>query len=220
MIDAQNKLSHHISIVILSSLFAYILWLSGIRTGRVIAAIPFFLLFLVLIIGPLVKIWPCITKIPPKEFPCGVRAELGIWFVIWSIIHVLFVFSNRNWEVMEYLKGMSPWAFGAFIAIFMGIVLAATSFKGAIIYLGADSWKWLQNFTYVIFWLTAVHVIDRALLRPGFPPTDGLHWAYLIMFAIVPILQLAGFIKTVKEYRQNLNQNLNIENSKRIKKKR
>ncbi len=204
MIDAENKLSHHILIAVLSSLFVFVIGRSDMGYGRAVGSIPFLLLFLVMIIGPIMRLWPSIAKKVPGNFPWNWRAELGIWFAIWSVAHTLLVFRARDWEVVEYITGMSPWAFGAFVAVFMAIVLAAISFKGAINFLGADSWKWIQNyFTYVIFWLSSVHVVDRALLRPGFLSDDWLHRAYLIMIVLVFGLQMAAFLKTVFIHRKN-----------------
>jgi len=204
MIDAQNKFSHHLIIFLASFLFVIILAYSGIGFSRSVAAVSYIILCLILLIGPAVKIWPSVVKIPPKEFPWGVRGEMGIWFAVWSVIHVLFVFHGRDWDVIGYITGMSPWAFGAFVAVFMAIILAAISFRGAINFLGAEAWKWLQNyFTYVIFWLAIVHVAyDRAFLRPGFPSADFLHWTYLLMTFAVLILQIWGFIKTVQNKEQ------------------
>ncbi len=202
MIDANNKISHHFYILIFSVSIFFLLIFLGFRTGRAIGAIPFFLLFLVMAIGPTVRIWPSLVRIPPKQFPWALRGELGIWFVVWSIVHIINIFYLRNWEIWEYIKGMSPWAFGAFVAVFMGIILAVTSSKKAINFLGFENWKWLQSFAYVIFWLTAVHVIDRALLRPGFLSTDWLHRIYLLMIIIIPVLQITDFIKKVLKYKK------------------
>ncbi len=215
MIDAQNKLSFHTIIAVATFLAVLIPWFFTVDEisftsekillmSRAVGAIPFFLLFLVMIIGPIMKLFPVLF---PKwgDFPWNWRAELGIWFSVWSVIHTLFVFAGRDWDVVGYLLNINPWAFGALVATVMAVILAALSFRGAINYLGSDSWKWIQNyFTYVIWWLVVVHVIDRALLRPGFPSDDWLHWVYLAMVIIVPLLQLAGFIKTVKEYRKSL----------------
>ena len=218
MIDAQNKTSFHLAIAGVTILIVLVSWFFTVESvsfakesvllmSRAVGAVPFFLLFLVMIIGPIMKLFPVLF---PKwgDFPWNWRAELGIWFAVWSVIHMLFVFAARDWNVVDYLIHISPWAFGALVATFMSVVLAAISFRGAIKYLGPESWKWIQNyFTYVIWWLVVVHVIDRALLRPGFPSDDWLHLVYLAMVIIVPILQLAGFTKTVKEYRKGLKKN-------------
>jgi methionine sulfoxide reductase heme-binding subunit len=69
-----------------------------------------------------------------------------------------------------------------------------------IIFLGILSWKWLQSFAYVIFYLTSAHIINHAFLRPG-RPEDWLHWLYLVMIITVIFLQSMAFFKTVSKYR-------------------
>lgn len=215
MIDAQNKLYCHLSIAIVTTLTVLVSWyfMAGEISltentvyilARPVGAIPFFLLFLVMVIGPIMKLFPVLF---PKwgDFPWNWRAELGIWFAVWSVIHMLFVFAGRDWNVGAYLANISPWAFGALTATLLAVLLAGVSFRGAINYLGSDSWKWLQNyFTYVIWWLVVVHVIDRALLRPGFPSEDWLHWIYLAMVVVVPVLQTFAFAKVVRDHRKKL----------------
>jgi sulfoxide reductase heme-binding subunit YedZ len=215
MIDAQNKAFMHLTIAVTTFLVVFISWFfmvgevaftkeSILLASRPVGFIPFLLLFLVMIIGPLMKLFPVLF---PKwgDFPWNWRAELGIWFAVWSVIHMLFVFAGREWNVGAYLANISPWALGALIAVFMAIVLALISFRGAINFLGPESWKWLQNyFTYVIWWLVVIHVLNLALLRPSFPSEDWLHCLYLVMVLLVPFLQTLAFIKVVKENRKKL----------------
>jgi len=206
-LNPKNKSTHHFYIVIGSIVMALLLWAAGYEAQRVIAAIPFFLLFLVLIIGPIVKIWPSTIKRFKGGFLVEWRAELGIWFTIWSVVHLLFVWGARDWDIIGYLADMSPWAFGAFIAVIIAIIMAFTSNTYALNFLGTKAWKWHQSHgAYVIFWLTSVHIYDRAYLRPyedvGFPSPDPIHWVYLGMIAAVVALQLSAFIKIVAEYRK------------------
>lgn len=213
MIDAQNKLWHHITIAILSCLFVYILYSSGARITRATGIIAFLILFLVMLIGPAMKIWPSLYNKLPGKFPYSWRAELGIWFAVWSVIHFIFLLSNKGWDFIGYVSGMSPWGIGSLIAVFMAVILAITSFKGVIDYLGPKQWKWLQNyFTYVIWWLLVLHII-WAFIRGGFPPTKTLHWIYLFFIITVPLLQFIGFIKTVKEHRKKHNKTKEIKKS-------
>lgn len=204
-LDTTNRLSHHLAIAIGSIAVALLLWAVGYDSQRTVAATPFFLLFLIMIIGPSVRIWPSISSWAKGPFPVNWRAELGIWFAIWSVAHVLFVWAARDWDVIGYLVDMSPWAFGALVATIIAIVLACTSNTAVLRFMGDKAWKWHQSHgTYVVFWLTSVHIYDRAYLRPygdvGFPSTDPIHWVYLIMIAIVVILHLAAFIKIVTHY--------------------
>ncbi len=204
MIDAQNKLWHHLIILVISSLLAYSLSSIGIRTSRVLGIVPFIILFLVMIIGPLMVIFPSLYEKLPEKFPYNWRAELGIWFAIWSLFHFLYLLNGKNWDFVGYISKMSPWGIGSLIALVMAIILACISFKSAINYLGQEQWKWIQNyFTYVIWWLLVLHII-WAFIRNGFPPTEFLYWIYLLFIIIVPLLQLIGFIKKVNVYRKNL----------------
>ncbi len=202
-VDTNNELTHHLAVGIGSVVFAALLWVAGYHEGRVAGAVPWFLLVLVLIVGPTVRLWPGIRRRFSGNFPVNWRAELGIWFAIWSVVHLLFVFQARNWDVVGYLSGMSPWAFGSFVAVIITVGLAATSNNRAYDYMGGKAWKWHQTVgAYAIFWLLAVHIYDRAYLRPGFPPDDPLHWLYLLTLVLVVVLQIAAFAKVVSHYRE------------------
>lgn len=206
-LNTRNTIGRHLAVAIGSIACAFLLWAAGYEVQRVVAAVPYFLLFLVMIIGPSVKIWPSIRRSVEGPFPVNWRAELGIWFAIWSVVHILFVWGARDWDVIGYLVDMSPWAFGAFVAVIIAIVLACTSNTAALRFIGAEAWKWHQSHgTYVIFWLAAVHLYDRAYLRPyedvGFPSADPIHWVYLITIAVVVLLHLTAFVKVVAHYRE------------------
>lgn len=205
-VDTTNKLTHHLGVAVGSLVVAILLWIIGYEGQRVVAAVPYFLLVLVMVIGPLVRIWPSIRNRFSGNFPVNWRSELGIWFAIWSVIHVLFVFQARDWDVVGYVVDMSPWAFGAFVAVILAVILAMTSNTWAFEFMGPKAWKWHQSHaTYVIFWLVAVHAYDRAYLRPyedvGFPSDDPIHLLYLLTILIVVILHVAAFAKVVSEYR-------------------
>ena len=202
-VDTTNSLGRHLAVAIGSIVVAGAMWAMGYHEQRVMGAIPFFLLFLTMIIGPLVVIWPRIRSRFRGNFPVNWRSEIGIWFAIWSVVHLLFVFHARNWDVIGYLVDMSPWAFGAFVAVIIAVLLIFTSNDWAYDYMGGRAWKWHQSHaTYVIFWLVAVHAYDRAYLRPGFPSDDPVHWLYLLMIIVVVLLHVAAFGRVVSHYRR------------------
>lgn len=206
-LNVKNNALRLIGIGAGSIVCALILWLLGYDIQRAVAAISYFVLFLILIIGPLIRIWPSLIKRFSPGFPVNWRSELGIWFAIWSVTHVLFVWGARDWDIIGYLINMSPWAFGALVAVIIAIILAFTSNTKALKYFGVKAWKWCQSHgTYVIFWLVVVHIYDRAYLRPlgdvGFPSTDPLHWVYILMTLIVIVLHIAAFTKIVVEYQK------------------
>ena len=202
-VDTSNEPIRHLVVAIASILLVGLLWVAGYNEQRAVAAVSWVLLFLVMIIGPLVRVWPGIRGVSRGNFPVNWRSELGIWFAIWAVLHVLFVFWDRDWDVIGYLIDMSPWAFGAMVAVILAVILAFTSNDRAYDYLGGKAWKWHQSHaTYVIFWLAAVHGYDRAYLRPGFPSDDPLHWIYLLTIVIVVLLHIAAFVTVVSEYRK------------------
>jgi len=202
-VDTNNDLTHHLAVGIGSVVFAALLWMAGYHEQRVVGAVPWLLLVLVLMIGPTVRLWPGIRRRFSGNFPVNWRAELGIWFAIWGVVHLLFVFHARDWDVVGYLADMSPWAFGSFVAVIIAVGLAATSNHRAYDYMGGKAWKWHQTVgAYTIFWLLAVHIYDRAYLRPGFPSDDPLHWLYLLTLVLVVALQIAAFAKVISHYRE------------------
>ena len=54
------------------------------------------------------------------------RSELGIWFANWDVVHLLVEFYARDWDVIDYLADMSPWAFGSLVAVLMAVAHALT----------------------------------------------------------------------------------------------
>lgn len=202
-VDTNNTLSRFAAVTIGSLVLAGLLWIAGYDEQRIVGAVPWFLLFVVMIIGPAVRIWPSIRRRFKGNLPVNWRSELGILFVIWSIIHLLFVFWARDWNVIGYLTGMSPWAFGAFVAVIIAVVLLFTSNNWAYDYMGGKAWKWHQSHgTYVIFWLISVHMYDRAYHRPGFPSDDPVHSIYLLTILLVVLLHVVAFATVVSQYRK------------------
>ncbi|KKS90640.1 MAG: hypothetical protein UV65_C0012G0018 [Parcubacteria group bacterium GW2011_GWF2_43_11] len=201
--DFHNTFLYHFVVASMSFLLGLVFYSAGIELGRVIAGVAFTLLFLTLIIGPLMRLWRPALEVLPWQLPWSWRGELGIWFTIISIIHMLYVFNGRQWDVAGYMAGMRLADLVAFTALFLALILAVTSLGPVIKFLGVVSWKWLHSFTYVVFYLVGAHVINHAFLRPD-RPEDWLHWLYLIMILIVFILQFSAFVKTIAQSRKNL----------------
>ena len=202
-VDPFNRAKHHAAVLIGSLLLAGLLWASGYSVSRIIAAVPWFLLFLVLIIGPVTKIWPSIMQRYGENFPLNWRSELGIWFVIWSLLHIFGVFRAFGWEITGFLVGMSAWTFGALVAVGIAIVLAITSNTKAFQFMGPKAWKWHQSHgTYVMFWLLVVHIYDQTFV--GTVPTDDmLQLLYVLTTVIVVGLHGAAFLRVVSYYRSH-----------------
>ncbi len=203
-VDPFNRGKHHAAVVGGSLVLAAILWVAGYSLPRIVAAVPWFLLFLVMAIGPVTKLRPSIRRRYSGNFPLNWRSELGIWFVIWSLVHVGGVFRFMGWDVVGFVVGMSAWAFAATVAVILAIILAFTSNNRAYKFMGPKAWKWHQSHgTYVMFWLLTVHIYDQTFLRGGIPPTDLLHILYVATIVVVVGLHIAAFVKVVSHYREH-----------------
>ena len=199
MANTHNSPRRHAIVAGASVALAVILYLVGYDYQKVAAAIPYFLLFLTVILGPMQVMWPRLRRRFNGTTLNHWRSEIGIWFVIWALVHVGLVVEVRGIEVLW----ASPWAFGATISVLLGVILLFTSNNRVYQYLGPKAWKWHQSHaTYLIFYMLAPHIWHRAYLIPGFPSTDPLHWIYLVMFATIVSLHVGGFIKVVRHYRR------------------
>ncbi len=175
------------------------LYLLGYHYQVVAAAIPYILLFLTVVIGPLQVLWPRLRRRFKDITLNSWWSEVGIWFVIWALLHVVLVVDVRG---IGILWG-SPWAFSATISVLLAVVLMFTSNNRVYQYLGPKAWKWHQSHaTYLIFYMLAPHIWHRAYLIPGFPSNEPLHWLYPVMFALIVLLHVGGFIKVVRHYRR------------------
>jgi len=201
--DFRNKFSYHLIVALISISLVLVLFFSGITLIRATAAVAFFLLFLTLTIGPIMRLWKPASKVLPWNLPWSWRGELGIWFTIVSIVHISLIFSDRQWDIIGYLIGVRLSGVAGLVAIFFAIILSVTSFGKVIKFLGIASWKWLHNFSYVIFYLVGAHVINHSFLRSG-RPEDWIHWSYLVLIFIIITLQVSAFVKNVIKYRKSL----------------
>ena len=199
MSNTHNSPTRHVVVAAASVSLAIVLYGVGYNYQVVAAAVPYVLLFLTVVIGPLQVLFPRLRRRFKDTTLNSWRSEIGIWFVIWALVHVGLVVDVRGIDVLW----SSPWAFGATIAVLLAVFLLFTSNNRAHQYLGPKAWKWHQSHaTYLIFYMLAPHIWHRAYLIPGFPSAEPLHWSYLIMFAIIVLLHVTGFIKVVRQYRR------------------
>jgi len=203
IMDLKNNFLYHLIVALSSVLLAALLYSLGIEFGRAAAGTAFIPLFLTLSIGPVMRLWRPALEALPWNLPWSWRGELGVWFTIFSIAHLLLIFKGNQWDVAGYLAGMRISDLIGLVALLIAVVLAGTSFGKAIKFLGLQSWRWIQSFAYVVFYLVGAHTLNHAFFRPG-RPGDWLHWAYLAMIIVIILLQSAGFLKTVAYYRKTL----------------
>jgi DMSO/TMAO reductase YedYZ heme-binding membrane subunit len=139
--------------------------------------------------------------------PGSWRGEAGIWFAITGLTHFIIVVVNRGFSNLIKIGGGG---FGlanliALVALVWAIILTITSFGKVIVFLGAEAWKWINSFTYVIFYLIFAHLIYFQFFSTyGDIGPDWFGYLAVIMAATVLILQATAFIKTVLRNRREV----------------
>ncbi|MFB6076094.1 MAG: hypothetical protein ABEK17_03030 [Candidatus Aenigmatarchaeota archaeon] len=208
--DVRNTLRQHLLVGAFSIGLTLILhFMLGIKWSTSFARVSFILLFLTLIIGPLMRFRKPTKSSTPLKTPWSWRGELGIWFTLTGILHFYFAISGRlNFNIMKALGGFTGgggFGFANFIglvALIWAVALTITSFNRIIKFLGIDSWKWFQSFTYVVFYLVSAHLLYFQFFTIYGSGPDWFGYLSIVMMAIVVILQMSGFVKAVREYRK------------------
>ena len=191
-------------------------WDPEMRFWRSVGDSSFMLLFLTLAIGPLTKLWPAMGKFVPW------RREVGIWFGLMAFLHAFLVWKGwARWDIWRFLgyefvpelnrlARLEP-GFGlsniiGMVAIFLTLVLVATSSNWAVNLLGSSAWKWLQYGSYTVFYLVVIHTLYFLFLhytesfhRQVPPNPNWFRYPFLILSFTIPVLQATAFIKTVKQ---------------------
>lgn len=211
--DVKNTLRQHIIVGGFSLGFVFILhFMNGIKWSTSFGRVSFILLFLTLIIGPLMRFRKPTKSSTPLKTPWKWRGELGIWFTLTAIFHTYFALSGRlESNLMKALGGFTGgggFGFANFlglVALIWAIALTVTSFNRVIKFLGIESWKWFQSFTYVVFYLVSAHLLYFQFFTTHGGGPEPFGYIAVGMMIIVIALQMAGFIKAVKEYRKGKN---------------
>jgi DMSO/TMAO reductase YedYZ heme-binding membrane subunit len=197
--DARNTFVQHFIVGIFSIALILILrFVLGTTLSQAFSRTSIILLFLVMIIGPIVKLMKAPTCSTVLLMPGCWRGELGIWFAISGLAHFIIVLSARSFSDLIKIGG-SGFALTnliGLIALIWAILLTITSFGKIIRFLGVDSWKWLNSFTYVIFYLLMAHLIYFQFFSTyGEIGPDWFGYLAVGMAIIVLILQTTAFSK-------------------------
>lgn len=223
---SKKKLGRQFATALFSGMLMYLFYisrpeLSAIhRFWRATGDVGFVLLFMALLIGPLSKIWRPAAKLIPWRRP------LGIWFAIVALIHSYSIFDGWiRWDWLKFLgyefipqlnryARMEP-GFGlanvlGLIALFWALVLAVTSSDKALRYLGDSTWKWIQNFAYVIFYLTGAHAMyflfvhfTQSFHNNPFPPNWFRYYAVAMVVTLFT-LQISAFVKSIMKRNRDM----------------
>ncbi|OIO46841.1 MAG: hypothetical protein AUJ28_01720 [Parcubacteria group bacterium CG1_02_37_51] len=204
--DIKNTPTQHmivgifsLALIFISTLLLNTPWSTSL--GRV----AYILLFLILIIGPTMRLKKPAKSLSPLITQWSWRGELGIWFTIMALAHFIFVLINTPFPNLISIGGGG---FGltnllGLIALFWAVVLTVTSFGKIISFLGVSSWKWLHSLTYVIFYLVSAHFIYFQFFSTyGEVGPDWFGYTAVMLSFVVIILQLIAFAVAVKKHRE------------------
>jgi methionine sulfoxide reductase heme-binding subunit len=225
----QQILLRHLLVAVVSGLLVYagwqvhLEWEPDMRLWKAFGVGAFFLIWAVAVIGPAARLWPALARVLPW------RREFGIWFTIVSLVHFYLIWDGwARWDVREllgyeyvpelemYLRFEPGFGLGnlmGLVALLFALALAATSFDRAVSFLGISSWKWLHSFTYVIFYIVALHTLYFAFIHytpsphrilmglPATYPPNLLRFVYLALILSVFLAQIAAFVRTVRQQR-------------------
>ncbi|MBD3310782.1 hypothetical protein GF351_06205 [Candidatus Woesearchaeota archaeon] len=207
LFDTKNNLVKHLVVGVSSLAAAFLIrYASGVSWSVSFARVSFLLLFMTLIIGPVMRLVKPSKLFTPLKTPWTWRGELGIWFTVTGLAHFCVVMSGRpGWSLLKALGGFfGGGGYGlanllGLIALVLAIILSITSFHRIIMFLGIESWKWLQSFAYVIFYLVVLHSLYFQFFSTYGEGPDMFGYSMILMAVVVIALQTAGFIKTLKE---------------------
>lgn len=227
--DLRHTLVKHVAVALLGAAFAWAFWETRpewdgeMRLWRAIGDASFMLLLATLAIGPLIRLWPRHARLLPWRRP------LGIWFALFAAIHAYLVWDGwARWDLGR-LFGFEdiPSArdgpllvepgFGlanliGLVALLFALVLLATSSDRALRLIGPTAWKRIQRSVHVIFHLIVLHTayflflhyepsLASMVFRKNVPPPNWFQVPFLLLVAIVLLLQFAALIKDVRERR-------------------
>lgn len=227
MSDTMNRkptLFRHGLVLGLSGLAGYLLldsraeWSEMHRYNRALGDLSLLLIAMAMALGPLARL--STARLIRKLLPY--RRELGIYAVLAAIVHtiiILFGWVELDFArlfgfeyhptLQRYVMVQHGFALGNILgiaALLYGIVLAATSNDFSQNRLGASVWKYIQQGTYVLWWLTVLHTayflfIHFLDFHRRTPEPNWAQWPFMALVGAILALQLAATIKTWRAQR-------------------
>ena len=220
----EALIRRHGVVAIIGGLLLYLFWLSRpewdaeMRLWRGVGDASLLLLYAALALGPAVRLVPRAGKLLP------IRRELGIWFGVFAIIHTVLILNGWvRWEILRFMgyeflpqadrmvrfeSGFGLANLMGLAAVLMTLPLMTTSADTAVRFLGGTAWKFVHYGAYTIFALVVLHTayflyihFTQSFHRP-IPPANWFQIPFAALTLIVLLLQLAAFLKTVRQQRR------------------
>lgn len=188
------------SVVISIALYFFVLITSSGeligKLSRYYALVAVGLLYIVLMIGPSVRVFPWI---PLKSKLIFARRGLGVSVFYFAVLHssIVFFLGFGGFDGLfrlgdKYLLAI----FLSFTAEIILALMAATSFDYMIRKLGYSRWKFLHRFVYLAGFLIVIHAL---LLGSDFANLSS-RWAqlWLGLLVILIIVEVVAWVKYLR----------------------
>ncbi|NQV48502.1 MAG: ferric reductase-like transmembrane domain-containing protein [Rhodospirillaceae bacterium] len=181
------------------------------RWNRAVGDMSLVLVSMVMVVGPLARLWPRLNFLLPW------RRELGIHAIVLAAVHTFIILVGWiEWDFMrlvgfEFLQSAERYVMlqhgfalaniVGIVALLYGTVLAVSSNNRSLKILGGSAWKFVQQGAYVLWVLVLIHTAYFLYLhflhfhRPVPEPNWG-QGPFAILVLVVFLLQAAAFIKT------------------------
>ena len=192
-------------------------WSPMHRWNRALGDMSLVLVAFAMALGPISRLSRGFVRILPY------RRELGIYAVLLALIHAgVILFGWVQLDLMrligfEYHPGLERYVMVqqgfalanliGVLALLYGAVLAGTSNDFSLRWLGDKVWKFVQQGTYVLWWLSVAHTayflfIHFLDFHRSTPDANWFQWPFVALVGTVMVLQIAASLKTWRKARQ------------------
>ena len=217
ILNTKSWWFRHVVVIVLAvvatALFLYSRaeWSPMHRWNRATADISLVLVALAMVLGPMSRLWRRFVVLLPY------RRELGIYAIILALVHFMIILIG--WVQLDLMRlvgfefhpGLQQYVmvqqgFGlanliGILALLYGAILAITSNDRSIKWLGNSVWKFVQQGTYVLWWLSVVHTAYFLFMHfldfhRQTPEPNWFQWPFVGLVTIVLVLQVAASLMT------------------------
>ncbi|WP_245744695.1 ferric reductase-like transmembrane domain-containing protein [Aliiroseovarius sediminilitoris] len=191
-------------------------WSAMHRWNRAVGDMSIVLVALAMAIGPVSRLWRGSVRFLPY------RRELGIYAILLALAHAaIILFGWVTLDLMrlfgfEFHPGLQRYVMVnhgfalanliGLLALLYGIILAVTSNDYSQRRLGNNVWKFIQQGTYILWWLTVLHTAYFLFLHfldyhRQTPDPNWAQWPFVALVASVVALQFAASTATWRKSR-------------------
>lgn len=221
-LQADNWIARHILIIGIAAIGVWLFlesraqWSPMHRWNRAVGDMSLVLVAAAMALGPLSRLWRPVARV------LLFRRELGIYGVVLAAVHTAIIL--LGWVELDLMRlfgfefhpGLQRYvmvqhgfalanAVGIF-ALLYGLVLAATSNDASMRLLGNGVWKFVQQGTYVLWWLAVAHTVYFLFVHfvdfhRQTPEPNWAQWPFVTLVLLVTGLQIAATFKTWRRTR-------------------